>query len=124
MRMTKRKKDIMNLFAADNLEWVTSEIGSPPFDVAGVAYILNSVDSFDKKSIVESARRTLDSMVSDGLLEKVSSYERRQNRMQGSGDSPGVRCIVSRYGLPGQCRLVKFEDDGDDAIDGDFVRIN
>lgn len=123
MRMTKRKIEIMNLFAADNLEWVTSEIGSPPFDVAGVAYILNGMDSFNKKSIVESARRTLDSMVSDGLLEKVSSYERRQNRTQGSGDSPGVRCVVSRYGLPGQCNLVKYEDNGEDFIEGECVRI-
>ncbi|TNV03300.1 hypothetical protein FH869_06480 [Providencia rettgeri] len=123
MRMTKRKKEIMNLFAADNLEWVTSEIGAPPFDVAGVAYILNGMDSFNKKSIVESARRTLDSMVSDGLLEKVSSYERRQNRTQGSGDSPGVRCVVSRYGLPGQCNLVKYEDNGEDFIEGECVRI-
>ncbi|EMC9358187.1 hypothetical protein VRP43_000722 [Proteus mirabilis] len=124
MRMTKRKKEIMNLFEADNLEWVTSEIGAPPFDVAGVAYILNGMDSFDKKSIVESARRTLDSMVSDELLEKVSSYERRQNRTQGSGDSPGVNCIVSRYGLPEHCRLVKYEDDGRDFIDGTFTKIN
>lgn len=124
MRMTKRKKEIMNLFEVDNLDWVTSEIGSPPFDVAGVAYMLNGMDSFNKKSIVESARRTLDSMVSDGLLEKVSSYERRQNRMQGSGDSPGVRCIVSRYGLPGQCNLVKYEDNGEDFIEGECVRVN
>ncbi|MEI9750319.1 hypothetical protein V5085_05200 [Moellerella wisconsensis] len=124
MRMTKRKIEIMNLFAADNLEWVTSEIGSPPFDVTGVAYILNGMDSFNKKSIVESARRTLDSMVSDGLLEKVSSYERRQNRTQGSGDSPGVRCVVSRYGLPGQCNLVKYEDNGEDFIEGECVRVS
>ncbi|MBQ0264846.1 hypothetical protein LHV25_12360 [Providencia rettgeri] len=124
MRMTKRKIEIMNLFAADNLEWVTSEIGAPPFDVAGVAYILNGMDSFDKKSIVESARRTLDSMVSDGLLEKVSSYERRQNRTQGSSDSPGVRCVVSRYGLPGQCNLVKYEDNGEDFIEGKCVRVS
>ncbi|EMI5490876.1 hypothetical protein REJ26_001983 [Providencia stuartii] len=124
MRMTKRKKEIMNLFEADNLEWVTSQIGAPPFDVAGVAYILNGMDSFNKKSIVESARRTLDSMVSDGLLEKVSSYERRQNRTQGSGDSPGVRCVVSRYGLPGQCNLVKYEDNGEDFIEGECVRVS
>lgn len=124
MRMTKRKKEIMNLFEADNLEWVTREIGAPPFDVAGVAYILSGMDSFNKKSIVESARRTLDSMVSDGLLEKVSSYERRQNRTQGSGDSPGVRCVVSRYGLPGQCNLVKYEDNGEGFIEGECVRVS
>ncbi len=124
MRMTKRKREIMNLFEADNLEWVTSEIGAPPFDVAGVAYILNGMDSFNKKSIVESARRTLDSMVAEGLLEKVSSYERRQNRTQGSGDSPGVHCVVSRYGLPGKCNLVKYEDNGNDFIEGECVRVN
>lgn len=124
MRMTKRKKEIMNLFAADSLDWVTSEIGAPPFDVVGVAYILNGMDSFDKKSIVESARRTLDSMVADGLLEKVSSYERRQNRTQGSGDSPGVHCVVSRYGLPGQCNLVKYEDNGRDFIEGEFIKLS
>ncbi|WP_424450143.1 hypothetical protein [Proteus mirabilis] len=102
---------------------MTSEIGSPPFDVAGVAYILNGMDSFDKKSIVESAYRTLASMVSDGLLEKVSSYERRQNRIQGFGDSPRVNCIVSRYGLPEHCRLVKYEDDGRNYIEDEFKKL-
>ncbi len=80
MRMTSRKKEIMELFKPDNIEWVTSEIGAPPFDVSGVAYMLKGMDSFDKKSILESTRRTLDSMVKDGLLEKISSYERRQNK--------------------------------------------
>lgn len=124
MRMTKRKKEIMNLFEANNLGWVTSKIGAPPSDVAGAAYMLNDMNSVDKKSIVESARRTLDSMVIDGILEKVSSYEKRQNRMQGSGDSPGVRCIVSRYGPPGQCNLVKYEDNGEDFIEGEYSRIS
>nr|WP_314264319.1 hypothetical protein [uncultured Moellerella sp.] len=124
MRMTKRKKEIMNLFEADNLEWITGEIGAPPFDVSGIAYILNGMDSFNKKSILESARRTLDSMVIDGLLEKVASYERRQNRLQGSGDSSGVRCIVSRYGLPGQCRLVKYENNENDFIEGECIRVS
>lgn len=75
MRMTKRKKEIMNLFEADNLDWVTSEIGAPPFDVVGVAYMLNGMDSFDKKSIIESARRTLNSMVTDGLLKKYRAMK-------------------------------------------------
>ncbi|EPC0982774.1 hypothetical protein ACRV8W_002382, partial [Proteus mirabilis] len=88
MRMTSRKKEIMELFKPDNLEWVTGEIGSPPFDVSGVAYMLKGMDSFNKKSILESTRRTLDSMVKDGLLEKISSYERRQNKHQGSSSSP------------------------------------
>ncbi len=61
MRMTSRKKEIMELFKPDNLEWITGEIGAPPFDVAGVAYMLKGMDYFDKKSILESTRRTLDS---------------------------------------------------------------
>ncbi|HEK3219896.1 hypothetical protein [Proteus mirabilis] len=123
MRMTSRKKEIMELFKPDNLEWVTGEIGAPPFDVSGVAYMLKGMDSFNKKSILESTRRTLDSMVKDGLLEKVSSYERRQNKHQGSSSSPGVRCVVSRYGLRGKCRLMKHENDGEDFIEGECVVI-
>lgn len=124
MRMTSRKKEIMELFKPDNLEWVTGEIGAPPFDVSGVAYMLKGMGSFDKKSILESTRRTLDSMVKNGLLEKIPSYERRQNKHQGSSSSPGIRCVVSRYGLPGKCRLVKCEDDGEDFIEGECVRID
>lgn len=124
MRMTQRKKEIMELFKPDNLEWVTGEIGAPPFDVSGVAYMLKGIDSFDKKSILESTRRTLDSMVKDSLLEKISSYERRQNKHQGSSSSPGVRCVVSRYGLPGKCRLVKYVNDGEDFIKGEYDRIS
>ncbi|WP_163752211.1 hypothetical protein [Proteus mirabilis] len=122
MRMTSRKKEIMELFKPDNLEWVTGEIGAPPFDVSGVAYMLKGMDSFNKKSILESTRRTLDSMVKDGLLEKVSSYERRQNKHQSSSSSPGVRCVVSRYGLRGECHLVKYENDGEDFIEGECVK--
>ncbi|RNT31853.1 hypothetical protein B9475_000760 [Proteus mirabilis] len=123
MRITSRKKEIMELFKLDNLEWVTGEIGPPPFDVSGVAYMLKGMDSFNKKSILESTRRTLDSMVKDGLLEKVSSYERRQNKHQGSSSSPGVRCVVSRYGLSGKCHLVKYENDGKDFIEGEYARV-
>lgn len=119
--MTSRKKEIMELFKPDNLEWVTGEIGAPPFDVSGVAYMLKGMDSFNKKSILESTRRTLDSMVKDGLLEKISSYERRQNKHQGSSSSPGVRCVVSRYGLRGKCRLMKYENNGEDFIEGECV---
>ncbi|EPL4466882.1 hypothetical protein MC862_003053 [Proteus mirabilis] len=123
MRMTSRKKEIMELFKPDNLEWVTGEIGAPPFDVSGVAYMLKGMDSFNKKSIIESTRRTLDSMVKDGLLERISSYERRPNKHQGSSSSPGVRCVVSRYSLCGKCRLVKNENDGEDFIKGEYARI-
>lgn len=123
MRMTSRKKEIMELFELDNLEWVTGEIGAPPFDVSGVAYMLKGMESFNKKSILESPRRTLDSMVKNGLLEKIPSYERRQNKHQGSSCSPGVRCVVSRYGLPGKCHLVKYENDGENFIEGECARV-
>lgn len=124
MRMTRRKKEIMALFEEDSREWVTTEIGSPPFDVSGVAYMLHGMESFDKKSIAESVRRTLENMVADGLLEKIPSFERRQNRHHASAQSPGVRCVVSRYGLPGQCRIAKYQNDDDSYIEGEFIRLN
>lgn len=114
----------MELFETDNLEWIICEIGSPPFDVSGVAYMLKGMESFNKKSILEPTRRTLDGMVKDGLLEKVFSYERRQNKHQGSSSSPGVCCVVSRYDLPGKCHIVKCENDGEDFIEGECVKID
>ena len=124
MRMTTRKKEILSFFEPDNLGWIKGEIGSPPFDVSGVAYLLHQLNSFDKKYQVESTRRTLEAMVKDGLLEKAISYERRQDTTQ-SGDGKGVWCNCSRYGLPGQCNVVR--DDGDDRrphIEGESIRID
>lgn len=124
MRMTTRKKEILSYFEPDNLEWITGEIGAPPFDVSGVSYLLHGTSSFDKNYQLESTRRTLEAMVKDGLLEKVISYERRQDTTQ-SGDGKGVWCNCSRYGLPGQCNVVR--DDGDDRrphIEGESVRID
>ena len=85
MRMTTRKKEILSYFEPDNLEWITGEIGAPPFDVSGVSYLLHGTSSFDKNHQLESTRRTLEAMVKDELLEKVISYERRQDTTQ-SGD--------------------------------------
>lgn len=124
MRMTTRKKEILSYFEPDNLEWITGEIGAPPFDVSGVSYLLHGTSSFDKNHQLESTRRTLEAMVKDELLEKVISYERRQDTTQ-SGDGKGVWCNCSRYGLPGQCNVVR--DDGDDRrshIEGESVRID
>ena len=73
MRMTSRKKEILSYFEPDNLEWVTGEIGAPPFDVSGVAYLLHGMASFDKRHQLESARRTLESMVAGGLLDRVGN---------------------------------------------------
>lgn len=63
-------------------------------------------------------------MAKDDLLEKIASYERRQNKHQGSSSSPGVRCVVSRYGLCGKCRLVKYKNDGEDFIEGECARVD
>ncbi|ENS4525553.1 hypothetical protein ACE09S_003558 [Salmonella enterica] len=125
MRLTRRKKEILSYFEPDNRKWVTSEIGAPPFDVSGVAYLLYGLDSFDKRHCLESTRRTLEAMVRDGLLEKSTSYESRQNTTSDGG--AGVWCNVSRYGLPGQCTVtVVRERDStgkNDAIDGECVRL-
>lgn len=122
MRITSRKKEILRYFEPDNLEWVTGEIGAPPLDVSGVAYLLHGMESFDKRHQLESTRRTLEAMVKDGLLEKITSYERRQDTTQ-SGDGKGVWCTCSRYGLPGSCLLVHDYGGKDEAIDGESIRI-
>ena len=124
MRMTTRKKEILSFFEPEQRKWITSEIGAPPLDVSGVAYLLHGTSSFDKNYQMESTRRTLEAMVQDGLLEKVISYERRQDTTQ-SGGGKGVWCNCSRYGLPGQCSVVR--DDGDDRrphIEGESIRID
>lgn len=110
MRVTSRKKQILSYFEPDNREWVTSEIGRPPFDVSGLAYLLHGIGSFGKRHMQESTRRTLEAMVRDGMLEKSTSYERRQDTTQGAADSAGVWCNCSRYGLPGSGMVVRDED--------------
>lgn len=122
MRMTSRKKEILSYFEPDNREWVTGEIGQPPFDVSGLAYLLHGMGSFDKRHQLESTRRTLEAMVKDGLLEKITSYEQRQDTTQ-SGDGNGVWCNCSRYGLPGQCTIVRDTGGADNAIECEAVRI-
>jgi hypothetical protein len=124
MRLTAHKKKILSFFEPDNREWIKDEIGSPPFDVSGVAYLLHQLSSFDKKYQVESTRRTLEAMVKDGLLEKVTSYERRQDTTQ-NGDGKGVWCNCSRYGIPGQSKVVR--DGGESRrphIEGESTRVN
>ncbi|OAT21463.1 hypothetical protein M979_0322 [Buttiauxella noackiae ATCC 51607] len=122
MRMTSRKKEILTYFEPEQRKWVTGEIGVPPFDVSGVAYLLYGMESFDKRHQLESTRRTLEAMVNDGLLEKITSYEQRQDTTQ-SGTGKGVWCNCSRYGLPGQCDVVRDSVGADNAIDGVCVRV-
>ncbi|HBV3330580.1 TPA: hypothetical protein MDU28_001428 [Klebsiella pneumoniae] len=119
MRMTSRKKEILSYFEPDNLEWVTGEIGAPPFDVSGVAYLLHGMGSFDKRHPLESTRRTLESMVAGGLLERVTVYESRQVKRGGE-----TSATVVRYGLPGQCAVVRDNGGADNAIDGKCWRLS
>ena len=118
MRMTNRKKEILSYFEPDSLDWVAGEIGAPPFDVAGVAYLLHGMASFDKRHQLESTRRTLESMGAGGLLERVTVYESRQVRRGGETNATGVR-----YGLPGQCAVVRDNGGADKAIDGKCWRL-
>ena len=122
MRVTARKKAILSYFEPEALDFIRGEIGSPPYDVSGIAYLLKGGSALDKKHHIESARRTLDSMVKDGLLERVTSYERRPDKTQGSAEAAGVRCKVSRYGLPGQCAVGR-DNGGSIAIEGEWSRV-
>ncbi|MDW9351179.1 hypothetical protein R8G00_16565 [Escherichia coli] len=118
MRLTQYKKEILSYFTPDNLAWVSVEIGNPPFDVSGVAYLLHGMDSFNSRYQIESTRRTLEAMVRDGLLERINVFERRE----GAGD--GVRRKVARYGLPGHSVVVRDGEGRNGAIDGECIRIN
>lgn len=122
MRMTAHKKEILTYFEPDNLEWVTGEVGAPPFDVSGVAYLLYGMESFDKRHQLESTRRTLEAMVKDGLLEKIASYEQRQNNTQ-SAAGGGVWCNCSRYGLPGSMLVLRDTGGKRDTIESEAVRV-
>lgn len=118
MRMTNRKKEILSYFELEKIEWVTSEIGSPPFDVSGLAYLLHGMESFDKRYQLESTRRTLESMVANGLLERMTVYEERRSEYDNI-----VHTTVVRYGLPGTCQVVRDSGGSEDSLDGECVRI-
>jgi len=122
MRITSRKKEILTYFEPDHLEWVTSEVGPPPFDVSGVAYLIHGAESHKKRHHLESTRRTLEAMVKDGLLEKITSYERRQDATQ-SAVGKGVWCNCSRYGLPGSTLVLRDNGGNRAAIEGESVRV-
>ncbi|HGV7141235.1 TPA: hypothetical protein KC606_RS24455 [Escherichia coli O146] len=118
MRLTQYKKEILSYFTPDNLAWVSVEIGNPPFDVSGVAYLLYGMDSHNNRYQLESTRRTLEAMVRDGLLERINVYERRDSV------GHGVRRKVARYGLPGRSVVARDGEGRNGAIDGECMRIN
>lgn len=81
------------------------------------------MESFKKRHQHESTRRTLEAMVKDGLLEKVVSYEQRQDTTQ-SGDGKGVWCNCSRYGLPGSMLVLRDTGGKCEAVEGESVRVS
>ena len=119
MRLTSRKKTILSCFEPDNREWVTREIGTPPLDVSGVAYLLYGTGINDKRHQLESTRRTLEAMVSDGLLERYRSREAR-SIVLGSETT----ATVVRYGMPGTVSVVRDTGGADNAIAGECVRLS
>lgn len=118
MRLTSRKKTILSYFEPDNREWVTGEIGAPPLDVSGVAYLLYGTGINDNRHWLESTRRTLEAMVKDGLLEKYRSRESRSITLGGE-----TTATVTRYGLPGTVSVMRDTEGTDGAIEGEFARI-
>ncbi|HDT5865398.1 TPA: hypothetical protein QHB56_000569 [Enterobacter roggenkampii] len=118
MRLTSRKKTILSYFEPDNLEWVTGEIGAPPLDVSGVAYLLYGTGLEDNRHWLESTRRTLEAMVKDGLLERYRSREARSIVMGGE-----TTATVVRYGLPGTVSVVRDTGGADGTIEGEYVRV-
>lgn len=119
MRLTSRKKTILSYFEPDNRGWVTGEIGAPPLDVSGVAYLLYGTGIDDNRHWLESTRRTLEAMVKDGQLEKYRSRESRSITLGGE-----TTATVIRYGLPGTVLVVRDTEGADGAVDGEFIRLS
>lgn len=119
MRLTSRKKTILSYFEPDNRGWVTGEIGAPPLDVSGVAYLLYGTGINDNRHWLESTRRTLEAMVKDGQLEKYRSRKSRSITLGGE-----TTATVIRYGLPGTVLVVRDTEGADGAVDGEFIRLS
>ena len=108
MRLTSRKKTILSYFEPDNREWVTGEIGAPPLDVSGVAYLLYGTGLEDNRHWLESTRRTLEAMVKRWVAGEVPEqggaeyrYGRRDDRYRCPLRPAGYRFSGTRYG---RCR--------------------
>ena len=102
MRLTNRKQEILSYFEPDKRDWVTDEIGAPPLDVSGVAYLLHGTGINTNQHWLESTRRTLEAMVKDGLLERYRSREARSIVLGGE-----TSATIVRYGLPGTVSVVR-----------------
>lgn len=63
MRMTRHKKQILELYKPEYRDWVRVEAGDPPFDVRGVTVLLYGSEY--RRYHIEATRRTLNAMVRD-----------------------------------------------------------
>ncbi|EJG2380941.1 hypothetical protein DN592_10335 [Raoultella ornithinolytica] len=68
MRLTNRKQEILSYFEPDKRDWVTDEVGAPPLDVSGVAYLLYGTGINDNRHWLDPTWRTIESIVTGGLL--------------------------------------------------------
>ena len=97
MRLTQYKKEITPqlLSLPTILAGVRGEIGNPPFDVSGVAYLLYGMDSTTTDISSNQQGAHLKRWSRDGLLERVLTC------MSGVREQVMVFVEGARYGLPG-----------------------
>lgn len=117
MRLTNRKQEILSYFEPDKRDWVTDEIGAPPLDVSGVAYLLHGTGINNNQHWLESTRRTLEAMVKDGLLERYRSREARSIVL---GGVMTATATVVHYGIVDNVSVVRNAEVPDDSVSGNM----
>lgn len=97
MRMTARKREILEQIAAEWWPDLESDIGLPPYDLSGICYLVG-MDGYEKQDR-ENVRRTLESMVADGLLEKriIRQFREGMNEF----DRGSLHCSMACYAPAG-----------------------
>ncbi|EJJ0330726.1 hypothetical protein NI508_000013 [Salmonella enterica] len=76
-RMTKKKAQILNVFSYENADFIKSEVGGWPLTARDVLYLTQGLGDKDKElDQIRAMRRTLETLVRDGLLvhEDSESY--------------------------------------------------
>ncbi|MCX8958139.1 hypothetical protein [Erwinia psidii] len=118
MRQTNRKTAILALFRPETKEQADAirlEACEPPFDVAGIASALYGFDvQREDPTRYRSVRRTLDTMVKDGQLERIKINE-------GRGPFGHINSLVVRYRLPGTFTVVREDRPPADYIEGEVI---
>ena len=117
MRLTNRKQEILSYFEPDKRDLVTDEIGTPPLDVSGVAYLLHGTGINNNQYWLESTMRTLEAIVKDELLERYRSLETRSIVL---GGVMTATATVVRYGLADNVSVVRNAEAPDDSVSGNM----